>query len=311
MADPQVLYVAGWGRSGSTLLDALLAERTDALSLGELERFWDLSFRKQLCECGQTFQHCVFWSDVMATVREQLPMDDVHAARAEHLRFTRFARLRLRLPARSWEPAWKTVWDAQRLLYERITDASGRHVLIDSSKTPLIPFFAARSAYRCEGFRMVQLVRHPCAVAFSWSNPKLLPSGKPMNERHGPFSSAANWSLRNHVAKQARKMMRDRACLLRYEDFIDDVDGTIDMLANQLECSTRDDSRAEEPSNGVGHAIGGNSSRSSRTSINRDDRWKQSMGLGPRAFVWLSTGWFARKYGYRWNGVAADEHPPG
>ena len=36
----KIIYIAGDGRSGSTLLDSVLNNAEDSLSIGEFSRFW-------------------------------------------------------------------------------------------------------------------------------------------------------------------------------------------------------------------------------------------------------------------------------
>src|SRR6476469_754930 len=54
-----VLFIAGWGRSGSTLLDRMLGQVPGVFSAGELRDIWDRGVREdRLCGCGQPFHEC-------------------------------------------------------------------------------------------------------------------------------------------------------------------------------------------------------------------------------------------------------------
>src|SRR5690606_21580524 len=58
-SDPTVLYVGGWGRSGSTLLECVLAEAEQTVALGEVVWLWERGLgRNELCACGQPFHDC-------------------------------------------------------------------------------------------------------------------------------------------------------------------------------------------------------------------------------------------------------------
>ncbi len=51
---PQVLYVGGWGRSGSTLLSHLLGRLPGMVSVGELRYVWQAGVEaNELCGCGE------------------------------------------------------------------------------------------------------------------------------------------------------------------------------------------------------------------------------------------------------------------
>src|SRR4051812_39799023 len=63
---PTVLYVAGAGRSGSTLLERLIAEKNDFFAVGELYYLWERGYeRNELCSCGEPFHDCPFWQEVL------------------------------------------------------------------------------------------------------------------------------------------------------------------------------------------------------------------------------------------------------
>ena len=62
MSPPQVLYVGGWGRSGSTLLSHLLGRLPEMVAVGELRYVWQAGVSgNELCGCGQPFDECPFW----------------------------------------------------------------------------------------------------------------------------------------------------------------------------------------------------------------------------------------------------------
>ena len=63
MAVPKqkIIYICGIGRSGSTLLDALIATSGQVFSVGEAYRFNELRDMDTWCSCGATFSSCPFW----------------------------------------------------------------------------------------------------------------------------------------------------------------------------------------------------------------------------------------------------------
>ena len=63
-ADP-VLFVGGLGRSGSTVLDMLLAQEPGMVPVGEVRHLWERGLRdNDLCGCGAPFHDCPFWRAV-------------------------------------------------------------------------------------------------------------------------------------------------------------------------------------------------------------------------------------------------------
>ena len=52
----RVVYIAGWGRSGSTLLELILDTLPGWRATGELRCLWEAGLRRnQLCGCGARF----------------------------------------------------------------------------------------------------------------------------------------------------------------------------------------------------------------------------------------------------------------
>ncbi len=284
MTSPAVLYIAGWGRSGSTLLEELLAGSTGAFAAGEAERFWDASFERRTCQCGNPVRACIFWSDVLARVALRSDRAEVRKARSRILRYRHVPRALLGVRPVSGD-AWSVAVAGQRALYESVLAVAGTTAMIDSSKSPVLPFFGRRLEPRLD-MGVIHLVRHPAAVAYSWRRPKpgLLHS-------YGTVGSAANWSLRNLVAGLAHGSAFVR---LRYEDLADDPEHTVAVCAEKLGISSCHGGGGVE----TGHAVAGNPSRMSRSTIVKDERWRTGMSSWDFARIAFVTWPLALRYGY-------------
>jgi hypothetical protein len=61
----KVLYIAGVGRSGSTLLERVLGAMPGAVNGGELNAIFSrVAAQNQRCGCGEPFSECPFWTAV-------------------------------------------------------------------------------------------------------------------------------------------------------------------------------------------------------------------------------------------------------
>jgi hypothetical protein len=59
----KVLYIAGSGRSGSTILDNTLGQIDGFFSVGELRYIWERGLiEDRLCGCGERVHQCPFWA---------------------------------------------------------------------------------------------------------------------------------------------------------------------------------------------------------------------------------------------------------
>lgn len=87
---PQIIYIAGYGRSGSTLLERILAAHAGVEGLGEVEhltRARDLHAAS--CGCGRPLADCELWGPVIAALEGEFD----------------FARVRgIQDAADAWEP---------------------------------------------------------------------------------------------------------------------------------------------------------------------------------------------------------------
>jgi hypothetical protein len=65
-----VIYVAGCGRSGSTLLDAVLGAHPAVVSVGEVWYHARWQANNFACTCGAPFNACEFWQAVAAKLHQ-------------------------------------------------------------------------------------------------------------------------------------------------------------------------------------------------------------------------------------------------
>ena len=79
----RIVYIAGLGHSGSTILDLALGVHTDAVGLGEV---YTLLRKKQrqnhmgsLCSCGETATKCPFWSKLDKALEDSDNPDSLYA----------------------------------------------------------------------------------------------------------------------------------------------------------------------------------------------------------------------------------------
>lgn len=62
---PTIIYIAGYGRSGSTILDILLGNSPQAISLGEIGQLWIRPIEDEVfCSCGKKVHYCDYWRSI-------------------------------------------------------------------------------------------------------------------------------------------------------------------------------------------------------------------------------------------------------
>jgi hypothetical protein len=225
---PKVLYIMGWGRSGSTIMDNLLGEIDGFFSAGELTYLWRRGLTEgRRCGCGEPVGDCHVWSSVLKTAFGEPPTDAVNPAeiaawQSAHVRVRHTARLLRPTPgAPETAPGLRSYIKVLSRLYRAIAEVTGARVIVDSSKRPsdaavlrLVPDISVF---------YVQLVRDPRAVAYSWTRRKVQPDRDHPAEMvpHGPVDSTLSWLGWNLAGEALRRRHGvSRSLVVRYEDFV-------------------------------------------------------------------------------------------
>lgn len=307
-ADPvRVLYVAGAGRSGSTVLANLLGEIPGFASVGEVRFLWERGLAEgRLCGCGVAVPECPFWTRVLheafgaANVdpREMMRLEKL-GTRARHV--PAMMRSRSGAAARAHLARMGPYADRLAQLYRAIRSVSGARVVVDSSKLPGYGFVLG--LLPDIDLRVVHLVRDPRATAFSWLRRKEQPDrGAPgLMRRKGPSTAAALWTAGNGAA-DALWSGRPAGLRLRYEDFATSPGPAVRRV---LELAGEPDAEPplvgeREVELGVHHTVAGNPDRlrTGRVELRPDREWRARMRGRDRALVTALTWPLLLRYGY-------------
>jgi len=287
----KVLFIGGYGRSGSTLLDRVLGQVPGFLSVGELRHVFQEGFlENRRCGCGTCFHECSFWNAV--TRRAFGPLDRGEVAeiatlkqRVDHWWLAPLLGWRIGSPrARRDVDAYR---DVLRRLYAAIAAESGARVLIDSSKD-VSHGYALRGLERELDLHVLHLVRDPRAVAFSWQRRKFNPgSDEPMN-RYSLLRTSAEWTAINAMTRFHRRSGA-RYASLRYGDFAADPEAAVDRVLDFLGEPDRPNPVEADRTIHLtaDHTAAGNPNRFHRgeIEIRPDEEWRRSMSPASRLLV--------------------------
>lgn len=300
----RVLYIAGLGRSGSTILANSLGQVEGFFSAGELNFIWKHNvLENRLCGCGTPFRECPVWQEIFR--RAFGGMDAVDARRMISLQASG-ARTRHVLPM--LVPAGRRRI-ASRLreylantgrLYRAMAEVTGSRVIVDSSKEPAYGY--AVGMIPGVDLRVVHLIRDPRAAAYSWLRKKEQPDSETRRYmfRMGPGRSAVLWDAWN---LSAEALWRGRSYLrLRYEDF---VAAPGPALRSVLDLAGEPEAPLplvgeREVKLGVSHTVSGNPNRfeTGAVELRPDERWRSGMTPRDRALATALTLPLLPRYGY-------------
>ena len=315
--DPvKVLYIAGAGRSGSTLLECMLGELPGIFAAGEVTHIWRRGFvRNELCGCGQPFRDCPFWQDVRraAFADEGEPdYDEVAALRSSICTMANIPRIAMpRLRTGRFRKQVERYTELLRRLYCALREVSGARVIVDSSKYPPEAFLL--KSMDGIDLSVVHLVRNSNAVAYAWQKRMVRPdvhwTTAYMNQHHF-LKTAVAWNAFN-VLISSLKSERVPYRLIRYEDVIERPRDAVQNIVSLLDIG-QPDLDFIEPDAVVltgNHTGSGNPSRfnTGRVSLSLDLEWRKRAPAAQRALVSLVTLPLQWKYGYLAKGKEAGE----
>jgi hypothetical protein len=321
-SSPTLLYIAGSGRSGSTLLDNILGQVEGVCAVGELRMLWQAGLvRGRLCGCGERVRDCSFWREaqVRAFGRAAPNSESVAELGRAHLRIRPRQLLRLRRAASRRRPAPELERYLSVLvsLYRAIAEMSAVSVVVDSSKTPTQAY--ALDTLTDLDVRIVHLVRDPRGYAYSRSQQQLR-RDSPGRERRkvvGAVNSSTRWLADQLLVDQlVRPVMGDRYMVLRYEDFVAKPVATVRSVCDfvGLVDATLPFSGDREVELLPTHGASGDPNRVGREGpvhINPDTRWKASMTRRDRWLVSLIAAPLLHRYGYSLNSPRLGQRAPG
>ncbi|MDJ0929340.1 MAG: sulfotransferase [Gammaproteobacteria bacterium] len=305
MAERKIIYIGGWGRSGSSLLANLLGSHADAMSVGELRYIWDRGvIDDKRCGCGEEFSQCDFWTQCFAGGEVR-----VDEAQALHLTRNVGSRATWRQILASltggigrYQRRHAAELDLLRRLYRAAANTATTDVLIDSSKTP--PYAINLLGDPDVEFYFLHLVRDPRAVAYSWS--RKLASKEARDHflpRYSGVKCAIYWCAFNLFGLMMRARPNTNYLQIRYEDFTATPRDTLASVFTH--CGMRVDGltwiNANTAEVAAQHSISGNPSRfdTGTVSIRCDDEWHTQMPAGKRWLVTLLCAPLLRLFGYR------------
>jgi hypothetical protein len=311
-----VVYLGGLGRSGTTLIERLLAELPGACSVGEVVHVWQRGIVEQeRCGCGRPFGQCDFWREVGEAAFGgwgRLDVRRVTELRAAVDRNRRIPQLASPLKSAAFKRNLAEYTHNYLRLYSAIGRVSGCPVVVDSSKHPSLAF-CLRSCSELD-LRVIHVVRDSRAVAYSWTRRVSRPDSTETSymATYSPAVAAREWNVHNG----AMQLLAGRGVptlRVRYEDLVADPAAMLTSMARfaGIEIGQGDlafvglDAGVRWAELRAGHTASGNPMRftTGHVTIRPDERWRSAMPLTQRRAVTALTLPLLVQYGYARRGA--------
>jgi hypothetical protein len=276
---PRVIYIGGYGRSGSTLLDILLGVHPDIESAGEIVHFLtEMEQRGSRCSCGQSTANCLRWGKCFDHVSKILHDAGQSLNTAQRVQRRCESPLSLVGGATGWggfaaeAPSYGTVQRA--VLSSMVQNSRDARYVVDSSKTASIMGgrpFALKSMADCPVY-FVHLVRKPESVVGSLlrGDNLLLQRGDESVRHDRVVKGLIGWTMANMAALMTGKLLGEQqSILIRYEDLTREPARTFERLAGflGLDAEPWQDAVGGKPLMRTWHIFSGNRMRHDRVKL--------------------------------------------
>lgn len=294
-----IVYIAGYGRSGSTFLDIVLGASPSVYGVGALSNLFKWGAEGHSCSCGQGVMACDFWGEIL----RELGIQQQDCARLEKLSR---AVERRRWFKRDVTPAMREEYQQlQQRLWGLVVEKAGTRYILDSSKSSKASFH--RPALLMEaGFnvKLIHLSRDGRGVL--WSVLKKLGSPEWQN-REAPRPVRAvraimGWNVANQQAFTLKKQLpADNYVHLTYEELVTDPDKALAKLGDFLGIETRELQAVLHGERGVSaaHNIGGNRLRFEKDiRLKPDFEWQARLPWYYRPLFWVLSWPMMWRLGY-------------
>jgi len=293
-----IIYIMGYGRSGSTVLDAVLGNHPRIFSTGELVNLPGAGWiQNQFCSCHQRVRECRLWSavfDEWIANNGGISVQAYHDIQHRLFRFRHWPRLLAQLRQKSsMFLAYET---ATLALFRAIRRVSGRSIIVDSSKYATRAL--ALSHMRGIDLKLIHLVRDIRGVAWSLRKTYLKNEGAGLQcDFHSmpAWKTSLLWMLSNLEAHHVRQRLGAvNSRLIHYEDFVSEPETVLSSIGMMVETDFFDQARMirSGASFSPEHLVAGNRLRMNKSlKLTLDSEWKAKLPDKDRLVCMLLGGW--------------------
>lgn len=233
----KVLYIAGTGRNGSTLLGNILGSISGFIHIGELMYFFDRGILENWeCGCGAPFDKCPFWKKIVM----ELGISKNLARKLVCLRETGFHSKHLLLSEKRKKEKigyMSEYLNWLRKIYFKIQKNTCCEWIIDSSKFPSHAYLL--SQIEDIDLYILHLVRDPRAVAYSWwkRTKKLGPRRENVMPRIHPVKTALVWLEWNYLFQKIWGKS-SKYMFIKFENFLQKPSFILNRILHWLNVPT-------------------------------------------------------------------------
>lgn len=235
MGEKKIVYIAGYSRSGSTILDIILGSHESMFSTGELAYlFDDWLLVERTCTCGKTYSNCSFWKNFK--LPEEITFNEAKSIiRQIEDRSSLSMLINNKFPTH----VIRKYSLIQTALYNYIFNTAQKKIIVDSSKTSkhMAGRFYALHKYTDFDVYVIHLAKNGLSVVESYvkKGRNWALEGYAKNDRFAAARSSLGWYLANSIAgRLGMKMPQKHFKQIKYEDFVAEPENVLQTIENFL-----------------------------------------------------------------------------
>lgn len=303
-APVRVVYIAGYGRSGTTILDIVLGQHAAIMGAGEItaltRHVWQ---ENEFCACGVPIRDCKFWSLVMQQWTEGWDVSVVSKYdKLQHKFEGLFGFVKIFFSVRNGKQLDTYLLHTKRLL-DAITSNSHAQIVVDSSKLP----GRALALARLPGIdlRVIHVVRDGRGVAWSLLKryQREVKSGLQKEiKSKSVLRTALRWSIVNIATELlSKKLGAQKLMRVRYEDFATSPAEILREIGTFLDLDLSEAGATLQSGQSINprHQLAGNKLRMNASILlSKDEAWRTQMPDRQQISFWRMSSWLLRRYGY-------------
>lgn len=296
----KVLYIAGFERSGSTIINRVLGQIDGFIAWGELRDIWQHGIdENRRCTCGSSFANCLAWQQVF----NEAFNDAENIDRLEIMKLQKKARSLVLLhyfgvlKDKKFKQNVDLYLAYLEKLYRAIKTTMNSKVIVDSTKASwygyVLGLLPSIDLY------VLHVVRNPKGICCSLQQRKL--KGEPECQWYNPLYASLSWNLKNYGVEMLLNSSNERYLRISYESFIQNPQIAVKYVLNLLDEKVSNlpfiDSSTIKMS--TDHIITGSPSSRSDTGLVKlslDEKWQQHLNKFDKSLIDFFTSVIKRRY---------------
>ena len=234
----QIVFICGYGRSGSTLLNRVLGSHEEAIAIGEFYQMWRYFLCKNhVCSCGKHLTRCPLWKAAITSVAKNSNHNFVKETKKILYKHTpKYKGIintdeKNNLTTRKYAREKREIKIRLKKVYKSISEISNKSIIVDASK--YVPYAKLLTEIGDIEVKYIHIVRDLINVHSSRSERKKIANTGKHTDRYSFVRTYLGWHVYNIMAKKL--CSKSMSCNIKYENMCREPARTIQNIVEKLQ----------------------------------------------------------------------------